>query len=329
MRTVQAAGFTTSAIGLGTWQFGSREWGYGDDYAARGAADIVTAARSAGITLFDTAEIYAFGASERILADALGGAPGDEAGDPDAVQVATKCFPVLPLPQVVAARAAASRRRLGGRRIDLYQLHWPNPVVPLSLQADGLRRAVAAGDVAHVGVSNYPLGGWRSIEQHLGAPVVSNQVQFSLAHPAPLDDLVPWAADNDRIVIAYSPLAQGFLSARYDAANPPSGAVRRANPLFLPVNLEAGRDLLDTLREVAAGHDRTPAQVALAWLVHQPNTVVIPGASSPAQAEANAAAGSLALSDDEVAALTAAARAFRPRTGVAAAPDLLRARLGV
>ena len=325
MRTVQAAGFTTSAIGLGTWQFGSREWGYGDDYAARGAADIVTAARAAGITLFDTAEIYAFGASERILADAL----GDGAHGPDAVQIATKCFPVLPLPQVVAARAAASRRRLGGRRIDLYQLHWPNPVVPLSLQADGLRRAVAAGDVAHVGVSNYPLGAWRSIERHLGAPVVSNQVQFSLAHPAPLDDLVPWAADNDRIVIAYSPLAQGFLSARYDAANPPSGAVRRANPLFLPVNLEAGRDLLDTLREVAAGHDRTPAQVALAWLVHQPNTVVIPGASSPAQAEANAAAGSLSLADDEVVALTAAARAFRPRTVVAAAPDLLRARLGV
>lgn len=322
MRTVRAAGFTTSAIGLGTWQFGSREWGYGGDYAERGAAEIVAAARAAGITLFDTAEIYAFGASERILADALGDGRDD-------VQVATKCFPVVPLPQVVAARAAASRRRLGGHRIDLYQLHWPNPLVPLSLQADGLRRAIDAGDVAHVGVSNYPLAGWRAIERHLGAPVVSNQVQFSLAAPQALDDLVPFAAAHDRVVIAYSPLAQGFLSARYDASNPPSGAVRRANPLFLPVNLEAGRDLLDTLRAVAAGHDRTPAQIALAWLVHQPQTVVIPGASSPAQAEANAAAGEIVLAPDEVAALTAAARAFRPRTGVAAAPDLVRARLGV
>jgi aryl-alcohol dehydrogenase-like predicted oxidoreductase len=157
--------------------------------------------------------------------------------------------------------------------------------------------------------------------------VLSNQVQFALTHAKPLDTLVPWAAEQGRIVIAWSPLAQGMLTGRYDAAHPPTGAVRAMNPLFLEENLRRATGLLDALRDVAASHDATPAQVALAWLIHHPSVVVIPGASSVAQVESNAAAADLDLTDDEVAELTAQARAFRPMPKLETVTTMVRQRL--
>src|SRR6476660_9770030 len=109
-----------SRIGLGTWQFGSREWGYGNAYADRAARDIVRRARELGITVFDTAEVYGFGRSERILGEAL-----RTSGGTDDVVVATKVFPVVPTAAIVQQRGVASAQRLGVRTIDLYQLHWP------------------------------------------------------------------------------------------------------------------------------------------------------------------------------------------------------------
>lgn len=294
-----------SAIGLGTWQFGSAEWGYGRDYADDEAKAIVGKALDLGVNLIDTAEIYAFGKSERIVGEAIAGRRGE-------AFVATKLFPLVPLPPVVEWRERESARRLGVDTIDLYQLHWPNPLLPIGWQLEGARRLLDAGRVAHVGVSNYSLGQWRAAEAALGSPVLSNQVQFSLAHVKPLRELVPHAQEAGRVVIAWSPLAQGLLSAKYDAKNPPPNRVRQVNALFLPENLERAGELLETLREVAAGHDATPAQVSLAWLVHTPNVVAIPGASRVEQVESNAAAAELELTDDEYAALTKAAEGFEP-----------------
>src|SRR3954452_9717008 len=127
-----------SRIGLGTWQFGSRARGYGEAYADRAARDIVRRARELGITLFDTAEIYGFGRSERILGEALGHERGD-------VVVATKIFPVAPFPPVTRHRWAGSARRLGVTRIPLYQVHQPNPVVPASVIMPGLRTLLDDG----------------------------------------------------------------------------------------------------------------------------------------------------------------------------------------
>ena len=158
--------------------------------------------------------------------------------------------------------------------------------------------------------------------------MLSNQVRYSMIDRGPEEDLIPYAEQAGRIVIAYSPLAQGFLSGRYDATNPPAGAVRRANPYFLPENLERGTALIATLREVADAHDATPSQIALAYVLRSPNVVAIPGASSVEQMERNAAAAEIDLADDEYAALVAAAHAFRPVTGLAAVPRMVRARLG-
>jgi aryl-alcohol dehydrogenase-like predicted oxidoreductase len=307
-----------SRIGLGTWQFGSREWGYGDAYADRAAVDIVRRARELGITLFDTAEIYGFGRSERILGAALGHERGE-------VVVASKLFPIAPFPPVVRQRWAGSARRLGLTRIPLYQVHQPNPLVPDSVIMPGFQRLLAEGGIGAAGVSNYSLERWRAADAALGAPVVSNQVKFSLAHAEPLDGLVPFAERENRLVIAYSPLAQGLLGGRYTADHRPGG-VRAANPLFGTENLRRVAPLLDLLREVAAAHEAKPAQIALAWLIGLPRVVVIPGASSVEQVESNAAAAGIALRADEQAALTAAARAFSPVSGAWTVLDGLRER---
>jgi aryl-alcohol dehydrogenase-like predicted oxidoreductase len=310
-----------SKIGLGAWQFGSREWGYGHPYAGQGARAIVRRAVELGVTLFDTAEIYGFGRSERILGEALG-------ADRESVFVATKIFPLLPVAPVVEQRAVASAGRLGVRRIDLYQVHQANPVVRDGTIMRGMRALQRVGLVGEAGVSNYPLRRWRAAEAALGSTVLSNQVSYSLVERAPERDLLPHAADGRHVVIAYSPLAQGLLSGRYDRDHRPANKVRAANPLFLPANLERAAGLLATLREVADAHDASPAQVALAWVIRRPGVAAIPGASSVAQLESNVAAAEIDLTDSEDQALRDASDRFRPVTGAAAVRGLLRARLG-
>ncbi|CAN5426443.1 aldo/keto reductase [soil metagenome] len=308
-----------SRIGLGTWQFGSREWGYGDSYAVGAARDIVARALALGVTLFDTAEVYGFGKSERILGEALGDARAE-------VAVASKIMPVAPLPAVVKQRAHASARRLQLNRIPLYQIHQSNPLVPDSVIMPGMRELLDGGDIGAVGVSNYSLERWQKADAALGRPVISNQVHFSLAHPRALDHLVPFAERENRIVVAYSPLAQGLLGGKYGLDNRPGG-VRATNPLFGTENLRRAEPLLQTLREVATEVDAKPAQVALAWLIHLPGVVAIPGASSVEQLEFNVAAADIELSAESRAALTDAARAFRPVSTSRFLTDLVREKL--
>src|ERR1700689_1033814 len=168
-----------SKIGLGTWQFGAREWGYGEDYAGQQARDIVRRALDLGVTLFDTAEMYGFGRSERILGEALRERP-----EPP-VFLATKLFPVLPLAPVVEQRAVASASRLGTHRIDLYQVHWPNPVVSDGPIMRGMSTLQRVGLVGEVGVSNYPLARWQAAEEALGGGGLGNPGRHSPADRAP------------------------------------------------------------------------------------------------------------------------------------------------
>ncbi|MGO8963407.1 aldo/keto reductase [Mycobacterium sp.] len=308
-----------SRIGLGTWQFGSREWGYGDSYAAGPAHDIVHRALALGVTFFDTAEVYGLGKSERILGEAL----GDER---DQVAVASKIFPVAPFPAVIKQRERASARRLQLEHIPLYQIHQPNPVVPDSVIMPGMRDLLDRGAIGAAGVSNYSLSRWKQADAALGRPVISNQVHFSLAHPGALDDLVPFAAEQNRVVIAYSPLAQGLLGGKYGVDNRPGG-VRVINSLFGTENLRRIEPLLQTLRDIAKDVDAKPAQVALAWLIGLPNVVAIPGASSVEQLEFNVAAADIELSTDSREALTDAARAFRPVSTRRFLTDTIREKL--
>ena len=309
-----------SKIGLGTWQFGSREWGYGDAYAQRDAHAITRRALELGVTLFDTAEIYGFGRSERILGAALG-------EDAASVFVATKILPVLPVAPVVEQRGVASANRLGVRRLDLYQVHQPNPVIRDGTIMRGMRALQRVGLVGEAGVSNYSLDRWRAAEAALGSRVLSNQVRYSLVARSPERDLIPFAESHEHIVIAYSPLAQGLLSGRYTPSTRPANRLRAASTLFLPDNLERAGELISVLRDVADAHAITPAQAALAWAIRSPAVVAIPGASSVEQLERNAAAADVDLTDDEYRALNAASDRFHPVAGAAALRAVVRARL--
>jgi aryl-alcohol dehydrogenase-like predicted oxidoreductase len=320
MRYIEVNGARLSVIGLGTWQFGSKEWGYGPEYAHTESGRILERALDLGINLVDTAEIYGRGESERIVGRFLKGRRDD-------AFVASKVLPIMPTARYVERHGRASAVRLGIDTIDLYQIHWPNPVIPIAQQMNGMRRLHQAGIVNFVGVSNFSLARWKAAEQALGSPVLSNQVQYSLVARKPDAELVPYAQRNDRLVIAYSPLGMGLLSGRYDADHPPQGSARLNNSLFLPDNLERARPLIDALREIAVGHDATPTQVALAWVVHHANVVAIPGASSVAQLEANAAAADLELSADEVTRLTQASDDFHPARGAATVPRVIKRRL--
>ena len=293
MRYVEAGGVRVSAVGLGTWQFGSREWSYGNEYATRTAGAIVRRAIELGINLIDSAEFYGFGRSERIVGEAV-------SGQRDKVFVATKIFPIG-LPFMTPARARASARRLGVDSIDLYQQHWPSPLFPPGATMKRFGRLVDRGLIKHAGVSNHSLAQWQACDRALGRPVLSNQVRFSLVHREPERELVPWASRSGRLVIAYSPLGQGLLSGRYQSA-PPSN-FRRMRADFSPESRRRREPLILALREVGARHSATPAQVALAWLLSKPNVVVIPGASSVTQLEENAAAGDLELDPAEIARL--------------------------
>ncbi len=294
MKYVEAGGARISAIGLGAWQFGTAEWGYGEDYARDEALKIVHRALELGVNMIDTAEMYGFGRSERIVGDAI-------KGQRDGVFLATKLFPVG-LPFQVASKARASARRLGVDRIDLYQQHWPSPMFPAGATMPRMRKLVESGLVTHVGVSNHSLAQWQAAEKHFGGAVLSNQVKFNLLDRGPEHELVPWAHENGRVVIAYSPLAQGLLSGKYLETAPRN--LRRLRPAFSASSRARLRPLIAALAEIATRHGGTPAQVALAWLIRRPNVVAIPGASSVQQMEQNAAAADIDLDDEEDARLS-------------------------
>jgi len=297
MKFVEAGGARLSAIGLGTWQFGSTEWGYGSDYAGGVAGAIVERALELGVNLIDTAEIYGRGRSERIVGEAI-------RGRREKVFLATKLFPIG-LPFQVEGRARRSARRLGVDRLDLYQQHWPSALFPPRATMPRMKRLVEAGLVVHIGVSNHSLEGWQAAEAALSGPVLSNQVLFNLVHRAPERELVPWAQQNDRVVMAYSPLAQGLLSGKYQQSPPRN--FRRVRGNFSAESRARAQPLIDALGEIGAKHAATNAQVALAWLIRKPNVVAIPGASSVRQLEDNVAAADLELSDEEDARLSSLA----------------------
>jgi aryl-alcohol dehydrogenase-like predicted oxidoreductase len=239
------------------------------------------------------------------------------------VFLASKVMPVAPTAAYVEKHGRGSLERLGVDKIDLFQIHWPNPVLPLAEQMKGMRRLTDAGLVEHVGVSNFSLKRWQAAEDAFGEPVLSNQVQYSLAVRKPDAELVPYAGANDRLIIAYSPLAKGLLSGRYDATNLPTDRARAFDSSFLPENVVAAHDLVETLRAVAKTHDATPSQIALAWVISHVNVVAIPGASSVEQLESNVAAADIELTADDLAQLTAASDAYHPTRGAGAGAKML------
>ncbi|MCL4506059.1 MAG: aldo/keto reductase [Chloroflexi bacterium] len=289
----------TPPLGIGAWQWGdTMMWGFGRGYDRSDAEAAFTASVNAGLTLIDTAESYGRGASERLVGEFI-----RRTDKP--VIVATK---FAPLPTRIGRRMVLralndSLNRLGLSRVDLYQVHWPFPVIPIEMLMDILADAVELGKIRYIGVSNYSEEQMRRAHAALagrGLPLVSNQVEYSLLHRTPEVNGV-WVACQELNIslIAYSPLAKGLLTGKYKPDSPPPG-LRRLMPQYSRAALERMQPVIQTLAQIGAAHGgKTPAQVALNWLARQPGVLPIPGAKNAAQAEANAGAIGWDMTIDE------------------------------
>lgn len=296
-----------SPLGIGTWAWGDWiVWGYGQGgYTDEDLQAAFRAALDAGITLFDTAELYGvpYHTSEKLLGRFM-------QGTPEPVMVATKFFP-LPWRFMKSQLISALRHsleRLQITRVDLYQIHWPAPPGSIETWMDALADAVQAGYTRTVGVSNYSAAQMRRAHAALakrGIPLASNQVHYSLLTRDPEHNGVMAACRDLGIsLIAYSPLGMGMLSGKYTPDNPPPG---RRGRQFSRDYLASLQPLIGLLREIGTAHGgKTPSQVALNWTICK-DTIPIPGAKNVRQVQENVAALGWRLAADEVAALDVAA----------------------
>jgi aryl-alcohol dehydrogenase-like predicted oxidoreductase len=308
-----------SPIGLGCWQF-SEGGGLGGSYwpalPVETENQIVAVSLAAGINWFDTAELYGAGRSEAALARALTAA-GKRNGD---VVIATKWMPILRTAASIGATIGERRAHLAPFGIDLHQVHQPLALSSIRAQMNAMADLVAQGAIRTVGVSNFSARRMRVAHAALaarGLPLVANQVRYSLLHRRIEANGVLDAARRLGVtIIAYSPLAQGILSGKFHKE---PGLIRtRTGPrkwmtAFRRRGLERSRPIVDLLERIAAAHGATPSQVALNWLLRAQGetVVVIPGATSVAQAGENARAADLRMSDVEFAQLEELSRPYR------------------
>lgn len=297
-----------TAVGIGTWAWGDRLfWGYGDRYGASEVEAAFRAAVEAGVTFFDTAEVYGMGESERLLGTFAKSSPVP-------IQIATKYGP-LPWrfsKSSVQDAVQSSRTRLQVDQIDLYQVHWPfSFLMGQETLLEALAECVQKGWIRAVGVSNYTTEQMQSAHDTLArwqVPLAVNQVRYSLiTRQTEQQGILARARQLGVTVLAYSPLAQGLLTGRYTPNNRPAGA-RSLDQRFSEKGLAKLTPVLTVLRQCAEAHEKTMSQVALNWLMNQDSVIPIPGAKTAMQAQDNADTMNWTLTPEEVETLDSVSR---------------------
>jgi aryl-alcohol dehydrogenase-like predicted oxidoreductase len=280
---------------------------------------IVSKSLDAGITVFDSADAYSGGESERVLGKALG-TRRKEAVITTKVRARVGSGMLdtgLSYRQIKLA-VEGSLKRLGTDWIDLYQPHLPDPVTPLDETVRALEQLVLEGKVRYIGLSNYPA--WQAarflgIQERLGfRPLVCAQMYYSLLERELENECVPFYREAGIGVQVWSPLASGFLSGKYTRSNPrPDNGRRNAFPMPPVPDLERAYGIVDELRRIADAHGACPAQVAIAWILRRDwvSTVLV-GAADEAQLDENLGALDLALTDDETQRLDAMSSPSQP-----------------
>jgi aryl-alcohol dehydrogenase-like predicted oxidoreductase len=288
-------------VAFGTWQLGG-DWG---DFDEREAIGAIRHARELGINLFDTAQAYGFGASERLLGRALA---GELRRNRDDVVIATKGGLRMTPDGLTRDSSAAwlrfgveqSLRALGVDYIDLYQVHWPDPLVPFPETAGALQQLVDEGKIRHAGVSNYSVAQMAAFART--RPAETLQPAYHLFRREIEDDVVPFVLEHDIGVLVYGPLAHGLLTGTMDERTTFAGDDwRRRSPLFRGGTF---RRNLETMREIelfARERGRTVSQLAIAWTLANPAVdVAIVGARRAAHIEDSVGAADFELSDDDL-----------------------------
>jgi aryl-alcohol dehydrogenase-like predicted oxidoreductase len=289
-----------SVIAFGTWSFGG-EWGAFDAEAAK---ETIHRALELGITLFDTAQAYGFGAAESVLADAL----WERARRADVI-VATKGGlrkDGNDLHRDASAKwlregVESSLRNLRTDYIDLYQIHWPDGSTPAEETGRALDSLVRDGKIRHVGVSNYDAKQMDELSRY--GPVETLQPPYHMFRRDIETEILPYAAGHDIGVLVYGPLAHGLLSGGMTPRTTfPSDDWRSHSPDFSGERFARNLEVVERLDAFARERAMSLPQLAVAWtLAHPAVQVSIVGARHPAHLEATTAAGELELSDDDIA----------------------------
>ncbi|MCB1143945.1 MAG: aldo/keto reductase [Leptospiraceae bacterium] len=310
-------GLYVSRICLGTMNFGQ-----GPMSAAIGGLnekevqDIVDHAFAAGVNFFDTANLYSNGESEILLGKAIGNRREEAV-------IATKLYnpfgkdvnSVGTSRKAIMREAEASLRRLKTDYIDLYQVHSWDPTTPIEETLSALDDLVKSGKVRYIGLSNFT--GWQIAKAHGISEAksyhkfISAQTYYSLVGREIEYEVLPVIRDLKMGVMVWSPLASGFLSGKYTGENGETG--RRAIFSFPPVDQVRGDVIVEKLRTIAAVHNATPAQIALAWTLHQSGiSSVIIGARRMEQLEENINAINVQLTHEELNQLDSISRTNTP-----------------
>ncbi|XHX79154.1 MAG: aldo/keto reductase [Stenomitos frigidus ULC029] len=289
------SGIHITPIITGTWQAGKSQWVGVEDAETIKA---IRAAFDAGITTVDTAEVYGSGHSERVVAEALSDVR-------DQVVYATKVFANhLKYEQVLAA-CEQSLQNLKTDRLDLYQIHWPSgafksEVVPIEETMRALTDLKQQGKIRAIGVSNFSQAQLEEAAQY--GRIDSLQPPYSLFWRYVEKDAVPYCVEQKISIIAYSSLAQGLLTGKFGADHsfPPEDN-RSKNKLFQGETYQHAQTALEKLRPIADRYQTSLGNLALAWLIAQPQANAIVGVRNAEQAVENAKAGELKLSDADIA----------------------------
>jgi aryl-alcohol dehydrogenase-like predicted oxidoreductase len=297
MKQRQLRDLTVSAIGLGC--MGMSEF-YGPSDVDESLAAI-NRALELGVTFLDTSDMYGSGHNEQLVGRAI-------AGRRDEVQLATK-FAIRRekgqrridnSPEWIREACEGSLRRLGVERIDLYYMHRRNPEVPIEESVGAMAELVAEGKVAHLGLSEVNAETLRAA--NAVNPIAALQSEWSLFTRELEREIVPTARELGVGIVPYSPLGRGELTGSVDMSA--DDDFRRSSPRFQEGNRERNLERVERAREIAEEVGCTPAQLALAWLLHHGDDVApIPGTRRPRRVEENAAAAAIELTDEQLRAL--------------------------
>ena len=295
LRSLGKSDIKITPIIMGTWQAGKSMWPGIDDTETTKA---IKAAFEAGITTFDTAEVYGNGHSERIIGEALINVRKQ-------VVYATKVFSNhLSHNQVIEA-CQRSLKNLKTDYIDLYQIHWPagtwgSQFVPIEETMGAMNELKEMGKIRAIGVSNFS---HTQMQEAAGyGQIDSLQPPYSLFWRHVEKDAMPYCIENNITILAYSPMAQGILTGKYGPDHTfAKGDIRRKNKLFKPQIFAQAQEALSRLRLIAKRHGVSLGNLALAWVMAQPGTCAIAGARNAEQVLENAKAVEISLSDIDLA----------------------------